>query len=48
MPHGEPPGAQIRADEIGQLEEPETVGDRAPILADPLGQIFLGPAELSE
>jgi len=48
MSHGEPAGAEIRADEIGQLEQAQTVGDRAPILAHPLRQAFLGPAELGE
>ena len=33
---------------VRQSEQPETVGDRAPILADPLGQLLLGPAELRE
>ena len=46
--HREPAGAKVRADELGQLEQTETVRDRAPILAHPLGQIFLGPAELGE
>src|SRR5262245_62795341 len=40
VPHREPAAAEIGANRLGQLEEPETVRDRAAILAHALGQLL--------
>src|SRR5580765_7558180 len=43
MSHGETAGAQIRLDEVGQLDQPKTVRDRAPVPPDSLSQLLLRP-----
>src|SRR3989304_9222156 len=48
MPHREPAGSQIGLDRLRELEKPEAVGDAAPILADALCQLLLGPGELRQ
>src|SRR3990170_5530077 len=48
MPHREPSGSKIGLDRLRELEKPEAVGDAAPILADALGELLLGPGELRQ
>ena len=48
MPHREPPRAQVSLDQGRELEQPQTVGDAAPIAPDALGKLLLGPPELRE
>src|SRR3989304_1160342 len=48
LPRGEPAGSKIGLDGLGELEKPEAVGDAAPILADALGELLLGPGELRQ
>ena len=43
MAHGQTAGPKIVLDAARQAEQPKTVGDRAPILADSLGQLLLRP-----
>src|SRR3990170_26961 len=46
--HREPSGAQVGLDRLRQLEQAQAVGDGAAVLADPLRQLLLRPAELRE
>src|SRR4029453_16816507 len=46
--HRQAPGPQVLLDGQGESQQAERVGDRAPVLSDPLRQLFLSPAELSQ
>src|SRR3989304_2736255 len=46
--HGQPPRAKIGLDQFGELEQAQTVGHAAAVLADPLAELLLRPRELGE
>ena len=46
--HREPIRAQVRLDDLGELQQAQAVGDAAAVALDALGQLFLRPCELGE
>ena len=48
MAHGKAVRTQIVLDRQRQLQESQTIGDRAAIAADPLGELLLRPAEFGQ
>ena len=48
MAHREPSAAKILLDRVGKPQQTEGVCDRASILADPLAELLLRPAEVCE
>src|SRR5918996_3383399 len=48
MAHRQPPVAQVVLDGRGESQQAKRIGDRAPVLADPLPQLLLRPSEVAE
>ena len=45
MPLGKLPFRDQFRDPLGELEEPQIIGDRASVYADPFGEVLVGVAE---
>src|SRR6266852_2800627 len=46
--HRQPAASEISLDLVGQTQKPQDIRNRGSVTADPLAELFLGPAELLE